>query len=76
VTKYGEQSLATPHSSFSWLLPSIAFVGGLSLVFIAGRRIITRGRGQVAAKPAAAAATPAADDKYTDKLEDELADTD
>jgi cytochrome c-type biogenesis protein CcmH/NrfF len=79
VARFGEQVLATPRSSFSWILPSIAVIGGLGLLFVAGRRIIARGRGPTPAKPAVAAAattsTPA-DDKYADKLEDELADTD
>jgi hypothetical protein len=63
----------------SWIFPSLAVVGGLGLLFVAGRRIIARGQGEAAARPgAAAAATGAAgaDDKYTDKLDDELADTD
>jgi cytochrome c-type biogenesis protein CcmF len=79
VAKYGEQSLATPRSSFSWILPSMAVVGGLGLLFVAGRRIIARGHGAAAAPAVgAAAASPStpADDKYTDKLDDELADTD
>jgi len=73
VAKYGEQSLATPRSSFSWLLPSLGVLGGLGLLFVAGRRFITRGRAQ----PITAPTTPtAADDVYADKLDDELAATD
>jgi cytochrome c-type biogenesis protein CcmF len=82
VTRFGEQSLATPRSSFSWLFPSLAVVGGLGLLFVAGRRIIARGKvaatdaTPTAAKPAAGAAKTPTDDKYADKLDDELADTD
>jgi cytochrome c-type biogenesis protein CcmF len=75
VARFGEQTLATPKSSFSWILPSIAVVGGLGLLFVAGRRIIARG--QTASKPelTVVQSTPA-DDKYADKLDDELAETD
>ena len=79
VARFGEQTLATPRSSFSWLFPSIAVVGGLGLLFVAGRRIIARGKAAAAApaQPAAApATTPPVDEKYADKLDDELADTD
>ncbi|HWO18629.1 MAG TPA: cytochrome c-type biogenesis CcmF C-terminal domain-containing protein [Kofleriaceae bacterium] len=86
VARFGEQTLATPRSSFSWIFPSIAVVGGLGLLFVAGRRVIARGRteaaavgagaGVPAAATATAAATASADDKYVDKLDDELADTD
>jgi cytochrome c-type biogenesis protein CcmF len=75
VARYGEQSLATPKSSFSWILPSIAVVGGLGLLFVAGRRIIARGHD--APKPELTVVpSAAADDKYADKLDDELAETD
>ena len=79
VMRYGEQSLATPRSSFSWIFPSIAVVGGLGLLFVAGRRIIARGQSAAAAKTEPASTTPKSkpeDDKYADKLDDELADTD
>jgi hypothetical protein len=77
VAKYGEQVLATPRSSFSWILPSMAVVGGLGLLFFAGRRIVSRGQPTAAGKAEGAAAAPVpTDDKYTDKLDDELADTD
>jgi cytochrome c-type biogenesis protein CcmF len=75
VSTYSESVLATPKSNFPWLLPSVAAVGALGLLFVVGRRWINR-------KPAAAAPTEtsavvaATDDKYTDKLEDELAETD
>jgi cytochrome c-type biogenesis protein CcmF len=79
VARFGTESLATPRSSFSWIFPSIAVVGGLGLLFVAGRRIIARGHGAVApqiAAPAVTAASTSTDDKYVDKLEDELAETD
>ena len=75
VARFGEQTLATPKSSFSWILPSIAVVGGLGLLFVAGRRIIARG--QTAPKPELTVVkSTSADDKYADKLDDELAETD
>ena len=78
VAKYGEQTLSTPRSSFSWLLPSLAAVGGLGLLLVAGRRYIGRGRAAeaAAAATAVAAATAEGDDEYADKLDDELAETD
>jgi len=77
VGKFGEQALATPRSSFSWILPSFAVVGGLGLLFAAGRRIVARGQTAAVAKAEGAAAAPApTDDKYADKLDDELAETD
>jgi hypothetical protein len=70
----GEQILATPQNRFSWLFPSLAAAGGLSLLIVAGRRWIKGG------KTAAAAAVPphtaVEDDDYADKLDDELRDTD
>jgi cytochrome c-type biogenesis protein CcmF len=76
VARFGEQALATPRSSFSWLFPSLAVVGGLGLLFVAGRRIIARGQGAKPEVAAAAKTSTSADDKYADKLDDELADTD
>jgi cytochrome c-type biogenesis protein CcmF len=76
----GEQVLATPRTKMSWLLPSIAVVGGLGLLFVAGRRWVGRGTAVAAATAgaagAAAVAAPAEDEAYADKLDDELADTD
>ncbi len=70
----GEQVLATPRTQFAWLLPSLAMIGGLGLVVVAGRRWIGRGS---AVAPAVVAAAPGAEDEaYADKLDDELADTD
>jgi cytochrome c-type biogenesis protein CcmF len=79
-TYRGEQVLATPRTKFSWLLPSLAVVGGLGLLVVAGRRWVGRG---AAIAPGVGATTGAAgpvvasdDDAYADKLDDELADTD
>jgi cytochrome c-type biogenesis protein CcmH len=75
VSEYGgEQVLATPRSKFSWLFPSLAVMGGLSLIVVVGRRMVGRGKAakkeQVAQKPATE------DDEYADKLDDELAGVD
>jgi cytochrome c-type biogenesis protein CcmF len=73
VSEYTESVLATPKSNFPWLLPSVAAVGALGLLVVVGRRWMNK-------KPATAApnetAATAVDDKYTDKLDDELAETD
>jgi len=71
----GEQVLATPRTSFSWLLPSLAVVGGLGLLVVAGRRWVGRGSA-VAATATASPVVGSEDDVYADKLDDELADTD
>jgi cytochrome c-type biogenesis protein CcmF len=68
----GEQVLATPRNSASWLFPSIAVVGGLALLVVGGRRWVTRGK--AAAPRAAAHADAPEDDAYADKLDDELRD--
>jgi cytochrome c-type biogenesis protein CcmF len=75
VKEYGERVLATPKSKFPWLLPSVAAVGALGLLMLAGRRWVRKGRADLAAKPAPAAPA-AADEAYVDKLDDELAETD
>jgi cytochrome c-type biogenesis protein CcmF len=73
----GEQVLATPRTKFSWLLPSLAVVGGLGLLVMAGRRWVGRGAAApTAAVGAAATVVGPEDDAYADKLDDELADTD
>jgi cytochrome c-type biogenesis protein CcmF len=75
VKEYSESVLATPKSSVSWMLPSIAAVGALALLIIGGRRWVKRG----VATPApavVAGASAAADEAYADKLDDELAETD
>jgi cytochrome c-type biogenesis protein CcmF len=71
----GEQVLATPRTKFSWLLPSLAVLGGLGLLVAIGRRWIGRGTA-VAATPPGVAAAVSEDESYADKLDDELADTD
>ena len=75
VAEYGESVLATPRSKFSWLLPSLAAVGGLGLLVVVGRRWVTqrpgRGVGDRRRRP-----TRAEDEAYADKLDDELAETD
>jgi cytochrome c-type biogenesis protein CcmH/NrfF len=82
-TYNGEHVLATPRTNVSWLLPSLAVVGGLGLLLVAGRRWIGRSAAispttPVTTAAAGAAATVASpdDDAYADKLDDELADTD
>ena len=75
VVQYGEGALATPRSSFSWLLPSLAVIGGLGLLAVAGRRWVTRGRTAAAVAPVPPMVT-AADETFADKLDDELASTD
>jgi cytochrome c-type biogenesis protein CcmH/NrfF len=76
VKEYGgEQILATPQNRFSWLFPSLAVAGGLSLLIVAGRRWVKGGRSAAAAR-AAPAHTAVEDDDYADKLDDELRDTD
>jgi cytochrome c-type biogenesis protein CcmF len=71
----GEQVLATPRTKFSWLLPSLAVVGGLGLLVVAGRRWVHRGA-EVAEAQATTRANAPEDEAYADKLDDELADTD
>jgi cytochrome c-type biogenesis protein CcmF len=70
----GEQVLATPHSSSTWLFPAIAAVGGLGVLFVAGRKWIARSASTAAVAHGAGSATE--DDTYTDKLDDELAHSD
>jgi len=71
----GEQVLATPRTKASWLFPSLAVVGGLGLLVVAGRRWVGRGAA-VAATGVAAATVAGEDEAYAEKLDDELADTD
>ena len=76
VRQYGgEHVLATPQSSASWLLPSVAVLGGLGLLFVAGRRWVGRGRAALAPRTAGAGARPE-DDTYAERLDDELRETD
>ena len=75
-SEYGEDVLASPKSKASWLAPILVVGAGLGLLGILGRRWIQRGQRDAAAAAAATANTPTADDKYADKLDDELAETD
>jgi cytochrome c-type biogenesis protein CcmH/NrfF len=75
VKEYSGAVLATPKSNFPWLLPSIAAVGALGLLIVVGRRWVRRGAADTAAATPSKSAEPA-DDKYADKLDDELAETD
>ncbi|HEU4615139.1 MAG TPA: cytochrome c-type biogenesis CcmF C-terminal domain-containing protein [Kofleriaceae bacterium] len=74
VGEYSEKVLATPRSNFPWLLPSLAAVGALGLIVVAGRRWLRKGREDLASRPTPV--MPEQDDAYLDKLEDELAETD
>jgi cytochrome c-type biogenesis protein CcmH/NrfF len=73
---YGQKVLLTPKSDVSWLFPSLAAVGALGLLGFAGRRWIARGKHTAAHPVAMTAAATALDDDYSDKLDDELAETD
>ncbi len=86
IAEYGgERVLVNPRSKVSWLFPSIAAVGALGVLLVAGRRWMGRGHATAAVTAAAsAAATPSAaaksttvadDDDYADKLDDELSRT-
>jgi len=75
IADYGQKVLATPKSDMSWLFPSIAAIGALGLLVVAGRRWVTRGKKTATATPVLAGAS-VLDDEYADKLDDELADTD
>lgn len=72
--EYGGDVLATPKSSASWLAPTIVVIAAAGVLGILGRRWIRRA--QTEGPAARAAASGPADDKYTDKLDDELAETD
>ena len=75
---YGAKVLATPTSDSSWLFPSIAAVGALGLLIVAGRRWVSHGN-QVAlatSNGAPASMSSVTDDEYADKLDDELSETD
>jgi len=74
TAEYGEDVLATPKSKASWLAPTIVVVAGLGFLGALGRRWIRRAATE--GPSARAAASAPADDKYADKLDDELAETD
>jgi len=74
VREYGgEDVLATPRSKMSWLLPSVAVIGGLGLLFAVGYRWVARGKSRLATSAPGAAVE---DDDYAERLDDELGDTD
>ena len=72
----GEQVLATPRTSASWMFPTVGVLSGLALLVVVGRRWVHRGTGTSARATAAAVAANPDDEAYADKLDDELADTD
>lgn len=77
--EYGEKVLATPKSRVPWLFPSLAIVAGLGLIAVIGRRFVARGT--AAAQAPATSTTPQRESPeqgaaYTDRLDDELAETD
>jgi cytochrome c-type biogenesis protein CcmF len=74
ATEYGGDVLATPKSSASWLLPTFVVISAAGVLGIVGRRWIRRAHTEGPATRAAAGAP--VDDKYADKLDDELAETD
>jgi cytochrome c-type biogenesis protein CcmF len=74
IAEYSESVLATPKSKFPWLLPTLAAVGALGLLVVAGRRWVRKGVEDT--KQATPPPNAPVEDKYVDKLEDELAETD
>jgi cytochrome c-type biogenesis protein CcmF len=74
VKDYSGSVLATPKSSFPWLLPSVAAVGALGLLVFVGRRWMTKKPPGGPGTPTATA--PVTDEEYAEKLEDELSETD
>lgn len=70
----GEDVLATPRSSMTWLVPYVAILGGLIVISVIALRFARRGAGAVTA--AAASGGKVEDEKYADKLDDELRDHD
>jgi cytochrome c-type biogenesis protein CcmH/NrfF len=73
VKEYGgEQVLNTPRSSFSWLFPTLAAIGGLTMLVVVGRRWIARGK-DARRETTKVAMAAVEDEKYADKLDDELA---
>jgi cytochrome c-type biogenesis protein CcmF len=69
----GEDVLAVPRSKLSWMLPYIAVMGGLALLFTVGRRWVKRGQERLSTS---AKTTVADDDEYAERLDDELRETD
>jgi cytochrome c-type biogenesis protein CcmF len=71
VKEFGGEVLATPRSQLTWLVPSIAAIGGLALLVVVGMRWVGRGSKKLAATPAVPE-----DENYAERLDDELRDTD
>ncbi|MBK7196445.1 MAG: hypothetical protein IPH80_28525 [Myxococcales bacterium] len=59
----------------TWLVPYLAIVGGLVVLGVITASFVKRGRAAAAAAAAAPGVT-AADEKYADRLDDELRDND
>ncbi len=75
IKEYGGQHvLAAPRTSATWIVPYVAVAGGLVLLLVIGRRLVTRGAAR--AQAARDANTRAEDETYGDKLDDELRDAD
>jgi cytochrome c-type biogenesis protein CcmF len=73
VARYGgEQVLAAPRSSYTWVLPYLAVVGGLGMLFAVGRGLVRRGAMTAAVAPG----RPVEDERYAEKLDDEIRDAD
>ncbi len=73
VAEYeGERVLAAPRSSYTWILPYLAVVGGLGLLFAVGRGLVRRG----AMTAAVASGGPVEELRYAEKLDDEIRDAD
>jgi cytochrome c-type biogenesis protein CcmF len=77
VSKYGGRHvLSTPQNKASWMIPYAAIGGGLVLLVAMGRRLIRRGRSQLATAEAKNPANTREDEAYAEILDDELRDTD
>jgi cytochrome c-type biogenesis protein CcmF len=75
VKEYGGDVLSTPKSKVSWLLPSLAVVGGLGVLIGLGRKwMVVKHRDQL--PPGGKLGQPGEDEHYADKLDDELSHTD
>lgn len=74
IAEYGgEQVLATPRSSYTWILPYLAVLGGLGLLFAIGRGMVRRNAAAAVVAPGAARVE---DERYAEKLDDEIRDAD
>ena len=73
VKEYGgEHVLGTPTSKLSWVLPTLAAIGGLGLLGAVGTQWVRRGRASLAQQ----AGNQPVDPAYADRLDDELRDVD